>query len=446
MPDRDLAFLQSLIRLQPQGEDAVQAHVAAAFASLGCTVETLRYQPARVPMRDEFAATDSIALEERAAIVARLPGTGGGRSLIFFAHPDGEPVRGLERWTRPPFEGVIADGRLYGWGVSDDLAGVAIMVDAARSLAAAGQRPQGDVIFASTPSKRHARGVAAVLHHGHVADAAVYLHPAESGVGMREVKAICGGQLYFTVTLTGRLPETTEPGHTAFAHRAINPLDRAPLIQAALAALGEARGARVRHARIEAAVGRASNLLVSYVRCGEFGRFSRVSETCVIGGAVSFPPGERMADVQAELASALDAAAAHDPWLRDHPPRLDWVSGVTGAEVPEDHPLFAVVAAAVSATTHETPFVNALHTASDIRVPRVQQGIPTVGLGPLGGDLSQNGAADEWVDVADYRRAVEVAAAIIRGWCGTATPASADGGSGDGSLRASTGTRRRASG
>jgi len=421
MPDHDLAFLQALIRLQPQGEDAVQAHVAAAFAALGCTVETLRYHPAEVTMRDEFAATDAIATEERAAIIARFAGTGDGRSLIFFAHPDGEPVRGLEGWTQPPFEGAIADGRLYGWGVSDDLAGVAIMVDGLRAVVASGQRPRGDVIFASTPSKRHARGVAAVLQHGHLADAAVYLHPAESGVGMREVKAICNGQLYFTVTITGRMPDTTEPGHAAFAHLAVNPLDKVPVVQAALLALGETRAARVRHARIEAAIGRSGNVLVSYARCGEFGRFGRVSPECVIGGTISFPPGERLADVQAELAAALDTAAASDPWLRDHPPALTWVSGVTGAEVAEDHPLFAVVSDAVQATMGAAPFVNALHTASDIRVPNVQQGIPTVGLGPLGGDLSQNGAVDEWVDVADYRRAVDVAAAVIRGWCGTAT-------------------------
>ncbi|MBR0653864.1 M20 family metallopeptidase [Plastoroseomonas arctica] len=422
MTDTDLAFLQDLIHLQPQGEEAVQAHVAAEFTALGCTVETLRYQPAEVPMRDEFADSDAIATEERAAIIARFAGTGGGRSLIFFAHPDGEPVRGLERWTQPPFEGAIANGRLYGWGVSDDLAGVAIMVDAMRAVAASGQRPRGDVIFASTPSKRHARGVAAVLHHGHLADAAVYLHPAESGVGMREVKAICGGQLYFTIEITGRMPDTTEPGHAAFAHLAANPLDKVPVVQAALLALGEARAARVRHPRIEAAIGRAGNVLVSYARCGEFGRFGRVSPTCTIGGTISFPPGERLADVQAELAAALDAAAASDPWLRDHPPALTWVSGVTGAEVAEDHPLFAVVSAAVSATMGAAPFVNALHTASDIRVPNVQRGIPTVGLGPLGGDLSQNGAVDEWVDVADYRRAVDVAAAVILGWCGPPTP------------------------
>jgi acetylornithine deacetylase len=50
----------------------------------------------------------------------------------------------------------------------------------------------------------------------------------------------------------------------------------------------------------------------------------------------------------------------------------------------------------------------------------VQKGIPTVGLGPLCGDLSQNGFSDEWVDVEDYFRSITVVAGIIAGWCGVA--------------------------
>ena len=60
------------------------------------------------------------------------------------------------------------------------------------------------------------------------------------------------------------------------------------------------------------------------------------------------------------------------------------------------------------------------HTASDIRNPIVQKGIPTVGLGPLCGDLTQNGRHDEWVDLDDYLRAIKVAARTIADWCGTA--------------------------
>jgi acetylornithine deacetylase/succinyl-diaminopimelate desuccinylase-like protein len=125
-----------------------------------------------------------------------------------------------------------------------------------------------------------------------------------------------------------------------------------------------------------------------------------------------------MASAQAEVEAALHQAAQADDWLCENPPRLVWLSGVTGAEVTAEHPLFQVVSRAVLEGTGEAPHVNVLHTSSDIRVPMVQQGIPCVGLGPSGGDLTQNGRCDEWVDVADYQRGVAVVAGIITGWCG----------------------------
>jgi acetylornithine deacetylase len=405
-----IATLQALIRLQRAGEAAIQARIAAACEAMGCDVVRLRYTPAEVEMRDEFAAAEAIAMEPRESVVATLGGD--GPSLIFFGHPDGEPIRGIETWRHDPFAGTIAEGRIHGWGVADDLAGVAAQTLALETLLAAGLQPKGRVILASTPSKRHARGVSAVMRAGHLADAAIYMHPAESGVGMREVKAICGGQLYLRITVAGRMPPTNEPGHTAFAHQALNPLDPAIAIVAALHRLDAERGSRVRYAPIERAVGRATNILVSHLSVGDPARYSRIAPEAVIGVAISFPPGERMADVQREVEATIAAVPLESP------PRLEWLSGVTGAEVPDGHPLFAAVSDAVRAVCGDEPFVNPLHTSSDIRVPNVQRGIPCVGLGPLCGDLSQNGRHDEWVDVEDYLRSIEVAARAIANWCG----------------------------
>ena len=68
--------------------------------------------------------------------------------------------------------------------------------------------------------------------------------------------------------------------------------------------------------------------------------------------------------------------------------------------------------------TGTVPFVNALHTSSDIRVPMVQKGIPCVGIGSLSGNLSQNNLVDEWVDVEDFVKLVYVTAEVITDWCG----------------------------
>ena len=414
---RAVAFLQALIAAGRDGEDACQRLVADRLAVLGWDVETVSYRPEDVPMVAEFAGTAALGAGERRSVLARLRGAGGGRSLIFFAHPDGEPFSAEPAWRHDPFAGAIADGRLYGWGVADDLAGVAAMVAAADLLHGSGARLAGDIVLASTPSKRHARGVSALLHGGLRADACVYLHPAESGAGMREIKALASGQLAFRVVVEGQAPPTSEPGHTAFAHLAVNPVDKAALLCDALRRLDADRAGRVRHPALQGAVGRSTNLLISYMAAGQPNRLNRVSATCTVGAALSFPPGETLEAVQAEVTAALAAACAADPFLAAHPPGVVWDAGVTGAEVTPDAPLYRVVSGVIAAVAGERAEVNALHTSSDIRNPINQAGIPTVGLGPLCGDLSQNGGCDEWVDVADYLRCIEVAGGIMTAWC-----------------------------
>jgi acetylornithine deacetylase len=380
----------------------------------------VRYRPGDVPMVAEFASTQAIDAGERESVVAVFKGRGKGRSVIFFAHPDGEPVANIASWRYDPFAGVIDNGRIHGWGVADDLSGVAILVQGLQVVLEAGQAPAGDVIIASTPSKRHARGVSALLHGGLRADAAVYLHPAESGVGMCEIKAFASGLLEFRVTVEGRAPDTNEISHTAFAHEAVNPLDKLWLVYRALQTLDTRRAAAIRHPALQQAIGRSTNLLVSHMAAGSDAVYARIAPNAVLAGSLSFPPSETLQQVQAEIETAIREAALADQWLKDHPPRLEFVSGVTGAEVTVDDPLYRVVAEAIRQVTGQLPHVNPLHTSSDIRNPIVQAGIPTVGLGPLGGDLTQNGHSDEWVDVEDYLRAVKVAAAVIVGWCGVA--------------------------
>jgi acetylornithine deacetylase len=71
---------------------------------------------------------------------------------------------------------------------------------------------------------------------------------------------------------------------------------------------------------------------------------------------------------------------------------------------------------AVVEVTGVEPRVNPLHSASDIRNPKLFSDIPSVGVGLLAGDLTQAGGHDEWVDVEDYIRAIKICAKIIVDW------------------------------
>lgn len=101
-------------------------------------------------MRDEMASLGLDAhlqpvVGERVNAIGILPGTGGGKSLLFNGHLDTNPV--TEGWTVDPWGGLVKDDCIYGIGVSNMKAGDAAYFSAVRTLLKAGLRPAGDVIL-----------------------------------------------------------------------------------------------------------------------------------------------------------------------------------------------------------------------------------------------------------------------------------------------------------
>jgi acetylornithine deacetylase/succinyl-diaminopimelate desuccinylase-like protein len=52
-------------------------------------------------------------------VVGEAGADGGGPPLILYNHYDVQPVDPLDQWRHPPFDPVVADGRLYARGVAD---------------------------------------------------------------------------------------------------------------------------------------------------------------------------------------------------------------------------------------------------------------------------------------------------------------------------------------
>ena len=412
-----LEYLSELVRTQSQGEVAVQSLIAKNMEQSGCELEFYDYFPTQVPVKGEFSVNQAENGQKRRVLIATAKGDPNLPSLLIFAHPDCETVKNFEKWKSDPFVAFSHNGKLFGWGVADDLAGCACAVAAIKVTLERKRDLLGDIIFASTPSKSYARGVASILHRGLTADASLYLHPAESGSGMGEIKAVASGQLEFKISVSGSAPDTSEPGHTAFSHLGVNPIDKAIKLIDALYNLNEARNLRVIHEKIHKVVGRSTNLHISNIISNDENRLSRLNETCTFGGAISFPPGEDMRDVQEEIENTIKKVVENDDWLNLNPPNISWVSGVTGAEVDEKSLFYQIVSSATKKITGKMPYVNPMHTSSDIRNPIVEADIPCVGLGCLGGNLTQNNKVDEWIDINDFNRMVEVTSEIIERWC-----------------------------
>jgi acetylornithine deacetylase len=416
--DRYISIIRELVMALKNGEEALQEVIASRFSALGCKVETLKLLPIALSPEKEFAAEENIEYIDRISVVGSYPGSGDGRSLMLFAHPDSEELRDLEKWKYDPFVAEVEKGRVYGWGVADDLLGVATMTGALDALRSARVDLKGDLYLCSTASKRNARGVTAVLDEGYEADAAIYLHPAESGEGLKEIKAFASGLLNFKVVIEGKPPETTEPGQTIFSHIGVNPIEKALTVIHALRELNEGRGIEVFNDSLDRAIGRSTNLLVSYVNCGDSKSLNRMPCECVVGASMSFPPAEDMNELKEIIKIKVSEVSENDEWLKEHPPRIEWVFGTQAVETPVDHPLYVIASKVMEEVTGTSPIVNPLHTASDIRNPILFSGIPTIGIGSLAGDLVQSDGHDEWIDVEDYLNAIKVCANIIRKWCG----------------------------
>ncbi|WP_061935164.1 M20 family metallopeptidase [Aureimonas sp. AU22] len=420
----ELDLLMRLV-VAAKDETTFAGLVAEAMEAVGCEVEPLAYDPRAVPLIEEFASGVDVVSSEQTCLIGRIvpsTSTADARSLLLFAHPDVEPCPVDHGWPGDPHTPRIENGRLIGWGVADDIAGIMIMVASLARLRARGWTPPAPVTLVSAPSKRHRRGIAAALASGLTADAAIYLHPAESGAGLDEIKAFAPGQIEFAVRIEGVPPQTDEPSHAAFAHLARHPLDAMRAVLDALAALDRMRGESVRHPLLQEAVGRSTNLLVTRIEAGETGASARVPASCRIQAVMSLVPDETLADAKALVDNAVSGALRELEWPSAGKPVLEWLSGVSAAETDVEGPLYRLVRATLQ-DAGANPRVNPLHTSSDIRNPLVQRSMPTVGYGPACGDLTMAKGIGEWVDLRDLSRTIDVTATIIHSWCKAPAPA-----------------------
>jgi acetylornithine deacetylase len=203
------ALLQELIRIPScfEAEHAIVHRVCEYVAAIGLS-------PILVPMDASALRLHADAVEPistvagRNNVVVRLPGKGGGRSLIFNCHLDIHPEGDAGRWAHPPYSGEIdaQTNTIYGRGAMDDKAAVAICLGLMRVIVEQQLQFDGDLIFQFVlEDEITGNGSLACLEAGHLADAAIILD------GTRPDRAIDqhAGNLEFWLNVTGRAASTS---------------------------------------------------------------------------------------------------------------------------------------------------------------------------------------------------------------------------------------------
>src|SRR4029453_10608412 len=104
--------------------------------------------------------------DDRANVLARLPGSGKARPLILLNHMDVVPAD-AERWTVPPFSGELRDGYVWGRGATDMKGTAVCQLMTMLMLKRSGVALDRDVIFLGTADEEEgsASGITWMIEH-----------------------------------------------------------------------------------------------------------------------------------------------------------------------------------------------------------------------------------------------------------------------------------------
>jgi len=208
-----VALAQALIRCP-----SVTPAEGGALTWLAGQLEPLGFVCHRLSMRD----ADTPDVEN---LYARLGS--GAPHLCFAGHTDVVPAGDELAWTRPPFEGEIADGVLYGRGAVDMKGAIACFLAAARDyLGGRGGLERGSLSFLITGDEESVaingtpKLLAWLKRRGEMLDACLVGEPASDAAVGDQIKIGRRGTVNARVIVHGK------QGHSAYADRAENPIPK----------------------------------------------------------------------------------------------------------------------------------------------------------------------------------------------------------------------------
>ncbi len=307
--------LQNLVRIPSlAGEEAeAQRFMADLYASAGLDVIQFEARVDKIRSHPAFIDTGT-SYNNRPNIIGILKGNRENNSLILNGHIDVVPPEPYDAWSQDPWSGHIEGEKLFGRGAGDMKSGLLANLFAVKCIQKAGLKPAGSIMLQSVVDEEAggAGGTLACLMEGYTADALICTEPHNLNITISHA-----GINYFRVIVKGR------SAHAGLAHLGVNAIGKMYAIYQALEELDQKRGVEIRFPLFAKGSGRATHLNIGTMRAGEWP--STVPGNAVIECRIGYVPGEKIADIKALIEQTVRQAAAGDPWLRENPPKVEWV-------------------------------------------------------------------------------------------------------------------------
>jgi len=425
-----VSTLAELVRIPSiiGNEAPAQAFMQRHYEALGLEVDV--FEPDRAALLPHPAFVESgIAFEGRPNVVGIWRGQrdsqGSGRSIILNGHTDVVSPEPVSAWTHAPFAADIvpADGagpggeRMFGRGTQDMKSGLLANLFAVKALQACGIRLAGDVILQSVIEEESGGGGGTLAcfergygtHRVH-ADGFIATEPH-----WLDVCVAHPGILYFRVVVEGK------SAHAGRAHQGVNAAVEAAPIITMLGAWDRER-AEARHFELfergDPNARRSCHLNVGVVRAGDWP--STVPGRCEIEVRMSFVPGETEASIQHEIEARVSTISQASPWLRKHPPIIEYFGWHTEPWLQDERDpfvqAFVQTVQQVRGGADPLPQVMGMTAGLDARFAALY-GVPAFAWGPKGANLH---GADEYVELDSVVAVARTLAAFLMHWCGVA--------------------------
>jgi acetylornithine deacetylase len=358
--------------------------MASRLARSGLTVDQWTIDVAALSRHPAFSME---VPRTRAMGVVGTLGSGDGPTLILNGHVDVVPIGDRSQWTSDPWTATIRDGRVIGRGACDMKGGIAAALAALDALTHTGTPLRGCVALHSVVAEEDGGlGTLATLARGHRGDGAISMEPTELAVAPAHAGA-----------LTFRLRVPGLSAHGCVRAEGVSAIETFRPLHDALLAL-EADRNRTLTGPLFAGHRLPFALSIGTVRSGDWP--SSVPDVLVAEGRYGIAPGEAPGAAQQAFERAIHEAASTHPFLRDHPPQVEWWGGqFLPAQTPVDARVVRATAAAAADVMGRAPIVAAMTYGADMRLLVNEGGIPTVLFGP--GDVRLAHRPDESVPIDD---------------------------------------------
>src|SRR5262245_28088218 len=403
--EKSIRFLQDMIAIPSvTGDEAnIQKFLSGYMTKMGLEVDMWETNWEELKKHPGYRPVDR-GYEGRPNIVATLKGSGGGRSLLLNGHTDVIPVGGGEGWTDNPWSATINDGRIYGRGSADMNTGVASHIMAVECLMAAGLKPKADVyINVVIDEEVSGHGTLDTVIRGYQADAGISGETSDLAV-----QPACIGRIWFEIEIQGK------PAGIQKRYEGVSGIELGMKITKAVQELEDKRVATVSHPLYPSAIDSLPCIIGSF-QAGNYP--SAFPANCLLKGSIGTVPGEDHEGVKRSLVEQVARAAAEDPWMKDHPPKVRFVGyDAEASEIPREHPIVKTVSSCYKEITGKDPVISGRQGAADTRFLNSFGNTPTVIFGP--GSTAVMHANDEYVSIDDYITSIKVMALSIHDWCG----------------------------